>query len=555
MGLGPVAKPRQLRPISGSNKGFPPLFARPGPPMIKTEKSPTMRFIPTTAFALLLLASLAGADVARADPAPGAIAALLQRGGTLELAGRAVKAGPLDALYKPRAYQPIWTAERRKDLAAALAEAPSHGLDPGAYAVPAADPPATELLLTDAFVRYATTLARGSVTMSEVERDWVLPQPEIDPSAVLDRALASGVAVTLASLAPHDEYYARLRQAYLRYRDYDQRASWHPLALKLPLKPGDSGPDVVALRQRLAAEGLIAPGDGLAFDASLAAAVARFQTARGLPDDGIVNLATLTALNIAPGALLRTIRLNLERRRAMPHDLSATRIVVNVADATLKFDEEGQPPLKMRVIVGGPALKTPVMKATMVSLLLNPPWIVPRSIAVTEILPAARKDPGYMERNNYYFGGANGTQVIQRPGPKNALGKLKFELPNSLDIYLHDTPARELMTRSRRMLSHGCIRVEDPRELARRVMAGDPVWTLDAIDAAIATGETQRVKLPRPIPVYVVYLTAYVGADGIVEFRPDAYGRDRHLDEALMAHNISSQLPGLPGSAEAANRD
>jgi L,D-transpeptidase YcbB len=514
-----------------------------------TKGLATMIFRFPLFFVVVLLAVLTRAGVAQANPGPGAIAALLQRGPTIELAGRTVETRPLDALYRPRGYQAIWTRERRSDLAAALAEAPSHGLDPGAYAIPDADPAGTELLLTDEFLRYASVLARGTITMSDVYRDWLLPQPAFDPDLVLERAMAHGVAVTLAGLAPQDDDYKRLRQAYLRYRDFGQHAGWRPIAFKLPLKLGDRGPGVMALRQRLAAEGFMAPGDAPDYDADLAAAVSRFQTSRGLPPDGTVGRATLTALNITPGALLRTIRLNLERRRAMPRDLPATRIVVNVADATLKFDEKGQTPLSMRVIVGRPALKTPVMKATLTSLLLNPPWVVPRSISVNEILLAARKDPDYLERHNYYYGGANGEQLIQQPGPQNALGRIKFEMPNNLDIYMHDTPAPELMARARRALSHGCIRVEHPRELARRVMAGDPKWTLDAIDAAIATSQTQRIALPHPIPVYVVYLTAYVGADGIVEFRSDVYDRDLQLDETLMAHNITSQIEGLPVTA------
>ncbi len=485
----------------------------------------------------LVLAALPLVGIARADADPAAIAALLHRGGAVD--GRKVESRMLNRLYADRDYRPIWTAARRTELLAALTEAPSQGLDPGAFAVPKADPATTEILLSDAFLRYALALGRGVLTMSDVDSDWALPQPALDPVAVLNQALDRGVAATLASLPPQDAAYARLRQAYAHYLDFTRRAAWGPIALKLPLKPGASGPEVIKLRHRLAAEGLIPASDDPRFDAALATAVSRFQAAHGLPADGIVGLATLTALNVPPGARLRTLRLNLERGRAMPRAEPPTRIVVNVPDATMTLYQENQSPLTMRVVVGAPNHPTPVLGATMVAVLLNPPWIVPTSIAEQEILPRAQKDPGYLAANDYSF---DGQQLIQRPGPKNALGKIKFDLPNRFDVYLHDTPAKALLTRTRRALSHGCIRVQEPRELARRVMAADPKWTMAAIDAAIATGKTQRLTLPQPIPVEIAYWTAWVDADGTVEFRNDVYGRDQRLDEELVVHDLREQI-------------
>ncbi|HYL32604.1 MAG TPA: L,D-transpeptidase family protein [Stellaceae bacterium] len=509
-----------------------------------------MRFVRVASLILVLAGSLMWSGAARADGEPAAIAALLQRSSTIELAGRSIRTGMLNRFYATRDYQPVWIPERRSELAAALADAPSQGLDPGAFAVPQADAAATEILLSDAFMRYALALAHGLVTMDEVYGDWGMPQPELDPPAVLARALDRGVAATLAALPPQDADYARLRQAYLRYRGFAQHAAWVPINLKLPLKPGATGADVVKLRQRLAVEGFTPPSDSPVFDPTLSAAINRFQVARGLPPAGAVGLATLTALNVTPGARLRAIRLNLERRRAMPREEPSARIVVNVPDATVVLYQPGQPPLKMRAVVGAPNHQTPVLGATMNALRLNPPWIVPQSITVKEILPHARKDPDYLTNNDYVFEGA---QLIQRPGPKNALGKIKFELPNRFDVYLHDTPAKTLFARPRRALSHGCIRVEDPRALARRLMADDPKWTMDAIDAAVATGKTQRVMLPHPIPVSIVYWTAYVDDDGTVEFRNDVYGRDQRLDDALLARDLGEQLRPLPPPADAAS--
>ncbi|HYL50037.1 MAG TPA: L,D-transpeptidase family protein [Stellaceae bacterium] len=509
-----------------------------------------MRFVRVPCLILVLAGSLIWPGAARADVEPAAIAALLQGSSTIDLADRSIRTGMLNRFYAARDYRPVWTPERRSELATALTEAPSQGLDPGAFAVPNADATATEILLSDAFMRYALALGHGLVTMDEVYGDWGMPQPALDPTAMLVRALDHGVAATLAALPPQDADYARLRQAYLRYRDFTQRAAWVPISVKLPLKPGATGADVVKLRQRLATEGFVPPGDSPVLDSALSAAVSRFQAARGLPPDGAVGLATLTALNVTPGARLRTIRLNLERRRAMPREEPPARVVVNVPDAMVVLYQPGQPPLKMRAVVGDPKHQTPVLGATMNALRLNPPWVVPQSITVKEILPHARKDPDYLTNNNYVFEGA---QLIQRPGPKNALGKIKFELPNRFDVYLHDTPAKTLFARSRRALSHGCIRVEDPRALAQRLMADDPKWTMDAIDAAVATGKTQRVMLPHPIPVSIVYWTAYVDDDGTVEFRNDVYGRDQRLDDALLARDLGEQLRPLPPPAAAAS--
>ena len=501
-----------------------------------------MRFLPIRLPVLFVAGSLMWIGPAHADADPAAITALLQRGNTIELAGRPIDTEALQRIYAARDDRPIWTTKRRAALIAALAEAPSHGLDPGAFAVPQADPAATELLLTDAFVRYALALGRGVVVMADVDSDWSMAQPAVDPSAVLARALAHGVAPTLAALAPQDVAYEHLRQAYLRYRDFAQHTAWKPIGLKLPLKQGASGPDVVKLRQRLAAEGLMPPGDSPDFDTDLSAVVGRFQAARGLPATGVVAFATLTALNIAPGARLRTIRLNLERRRAMPRNPPPTRIEVNVPGSHVVLYQDGEASLTMRAVVGALEHPTPVLQTRMTAVTFNPPWIVPSSIIVNEIRPVLLKDPDYLKRHDYtYIDVPGGKQLIQRPGPQNALGKIKFEMPNRFDVYLHDTPRQDLMDRSRRALSHGCIRLDNPRELARRVLADD-AWTLDTIDVAIATGKTRTVPLLKPIPVYVLYETAYVDADGTVEFRNDIYDRDGRLDEALVAQDLREQL-------------
>ncbi len=277
----------------------------------------------------------------------------------------------------------------------------------------------------------------------------------------------------------------------------------------------------------------------------------RFQETHGLPADGTVGRATLTAHNAAPGERLRQIRLNLERRRSMPRENLPTRVEVEVPDASVVYYENGEAPLAMRAVVGLPNRPTPVLKTHMTAVTFNPFWNVPSSIIKAEIRPALKKDPHYLERNDYaYIDVPGGKQLAQLPGPKNALGKIKFEMPNALDIYLHDTPATGLFARVRRAWSHGCVRLGNPRELARRVLAAAN-WTMESIDAAISSGKTQTVPLPHAIPVYMVYWTAYADADGTVEFRDDLYGRDRRLNQALVKRDLAEQLAPAPRLAAA----
>jgi L,D-transpeptidase YcbB len=506
---------------------------------------------------LFLLLFGAGARAADGSADSAAIEALLQSGHSAAIAGRTVDRDLLSEIYAARDFRPLWGAQSGAALRAALADAPSHGLDPGAFALPAAGLAETDILLTDDFLRYARALARGQVTPGDFEHDWAMPQPAFDPVALLKRARAAGVAAALAALPPQDAAYERLRRAYARYQNYAKSAAWRPIALALPLHPGDNNPRVAALRARLAAEGLDVGSSpaGTVYDGALVAAVKKFQAARGLPPDGTVGYATLAALNISPGERMREIRLNLERRRAMPRESPATRVEINVPDSSVVLYQDGAPTLAMRAVVGSNEHPTPVLKTRMTAVTFNPFWNVPASIVANEILPALEKDPDYLTKNDYiYVETAGGQQLVQKPGSKNALGHIKFEMPNAFDIYLHDTPRQDFMDRSRRALSHGCIRVSDPRAMARLVLAFDPAWTPAAIDAAISSGKTRTVPLPHPIPVYFYYWTAWVDADGTTEFRNDIYGRDRRLNQALVARDLAEQLAPAASAASLPGR-
>ena len=485
----------------------------------------------------------------RPAPAPGtpeaAIQAALSGSDPLVLAGRGLDKTALETLYAPRGFQPVWNEARQQSFQQALEEAATHGLDAHGYEVKTTQATARELLLTDAFLRYASALARGRVNPKDFEGDWRIDPPPFNAGQVFSAAMNGEVSTVLAALAPHEAEYERLRDALRRYTALDSKA-WHVLLSPVTVQLGDHGDIVKDLRDRLIAEGYLDAGtvaeDPSAFDQTLATAISKFQATHGLPVDGSVGKLTLAALNISPALRARQIRWNLERWRSLPRIDVAARIEVNAPAAQAVLFADGEPVRVMRTIVGSPVHPTPVLRARIASVLLNPPWVVPDSIIRNEIRPMLKKNPNYLERFGFaYWDVRGGKELVQVPGPTNSLGQVKFEMPNPDDVYMHDTPERRLFGLARRYISHGCIRVEDPRGLAQVLLNSDQ-WSRDAIDAAIAAGQTQSVPLHKSLPVYVLYWTAFVDPDGAVEFRDDIYGRDRRLAEALAAQAAADHL-------------
>ena len=500
-------------------------------------------FLRRFAFVLVLLS--AGAGQSFADTASDGIQTTLQADGVLALDSHALDRAALTTIYQKRAFQPIWDDARQDAFRHALEEADSHGLDASSYTVSATDPTARELLLTDSFLRYAGALSRGRVSPTAFEADWRIPSPAFDADKVMDAALAGDVSVVLAGLAPHDQAYEKLRAALQRYRTMTDQP-WHALIIANQLSPGDHDDVISALRDRLVAEGYLASNDSTdptLYDPALSAAVSHYQTAHGLPVDGALGKLTVASLNISPDTRVKQIRWNLERWRSLPRVLSGSRIEINVPAAVATLYNGEEPTRVIRAIVGAAIHPTPVMRTRMSSVLLNPPWNVPSSIIEKEIRPMLKRDPNYLKRFNFaYVENANGgSRLIQLPGPGNSLGQVKFNMPNMDDVYMHDTPEKRVFALARRYMSHGCVRVENPRELARIVLDSDQ-WSREAIDQAIATGQTQTVALKHSLPVYFLYWTAFTDADGTVEFRDDIYGRDQRLAGALAAREAAEHL-------------
>jgi len=343
-----------------------------------------------------------------------------------------------------------------------------------------------------------------------------------------------------------------LEKALAQYRQLAAKGDWPQVPAGPSLKEGEQNERIPLLRKRLAASGDLtaqAPQEDL-FDPALKEAVQRFQTRHGLTGDGVVGAKTLTELNVPISERIRQLTASLERCQPLPTVLEKRHILVNIADFTLKLYEDGKPVLSMPVIVGKTYRQTPVFNGLISSLVLNPSWGVPHSIATKDLLPKIKKNPGYLSQLHLrvFQGGKSSTEIApstvdwanlsqahfpyrlrQEPGPNNALGRVKFLFPNPYDVYLHDTPTRELFQKDSRTFSSGCIRIAKPLDLAVYLLHGTPLGSPDALAAAIAREKTQNVPIPSPIPVHIVYMTAWVDSEGVIQFRPDIYNREPAL--------------------------
>jgi murein L,D-transpeptidase YcbB/YkuD len=364
-------------------------------------------------------------------------------------------------------------------------------------------------------------------------------------------AAAQDATAYLAKLPPDTRRYNELKSALAKYRQIERSGGWAPISPGPPLKVGARGPRVAQIKRRLlVTDDLRSLGNAEAYDDALVAAVRAFQRRHGLVADGNAGADTLAAMNVPVAARIDQLLINLERRRWLAGHLGPRYLYLNIADNELKIVENEHTIHTARVIVGQPYQQTPVFSATMTQIEINPYWNVPRSIALNEMLPLIRRNPGYLARNNYLLltrSGDNASAVSphavdwsqvgrgnfpyyirQVPGANNALGSLLFRLPNPHNVYLHDTPGKNLFERDARFFSHGCMRVENPMKMALLLLAGQDggAWTEARINSIIATRALTIVPLKRTIPVHVTYLTAWAERDGAVQFRRDPYRRD-----------------------------
>ena len=390
-------------------------------------------------------------------------------------------------------------------------------------------------------------------TDAETEREFATYVGRLAGAPVTDALRLREAAAVLAAPTSPDPLAARLLQLRLvealgGWREVETRTSSLPAPAatpspaelmvvafvhgeqearaRLPVPaPAVARPEPVeaSLRARLTQSGDLRDGE------TLATGVRRFQARHGLAADGVVGARTLAALNAPVASQIRQLELNLARARDDQLRRRAPRYVeVNIPAFELRLVENGEVVLRSRVIVGDADTPTPVFDDQIRFIELNPSWYVPASI-VPELVRQSGGDPGYFERNNFIVRGGPGTdqplRLVQRPGPGNALGRMKFLFPNHHAVYLHDTSQPRLFGRAERSLSHGCVRVEKPMELAVALLARDG-WDEARIAQALARGKTQRIELSEPVPVLLEYRTAFLDETGILQFRPDIYGHD-----------------------------
>jgi L,D-transpeptidase YcbB len=491
---------------------------------------------------------------------------------TVVVGGRAYPIEPLRVFYQSRGNAPVWVDDRGLNnrgaaLTAALADAGRDGLDaslyrtgidvgPGPSSGDAEALAGLELGLSTALVAYAHDVSIGRAALRPPDRDLRITPKTADPTAVLMAAAdASDEAAFIAGLAPADPLYQGLRAALDRYRRLDQAGVWAPLPAGEPLQPGSTSPSVRTLRRVLAAtDDLQVPTfDTPVYDDAVADAVKRFQRRHRLNTTGTVNEATRKAFNVPPAMRVRQILVNMERRRWMPDDLGNPYVLVNLPDYTLTVVENGANVMRMNVVIGKATWPTPVFSDLIEYLEFNPHWNVPPTILKKEVLPKMRGNPGYATASGlrvFYNGkpidpfGVNWSQTSgagysfrQDPGQRNALGRVKFMLPNEFAVYLHDTPSKSLFQRPVRAFSHGCVRVAQPLELAEFLLArNDESWTRSRIERAIRAGSNRAVPLKTPVPVHLTYFTALPDSDGGVQFGNDVYGKDTTLERTLFAY-------------------
>jgi L,D-transpeptidase YcbB len=481
----------------------------------------------------------------------------------------------LNAYYQENAGPLLWVGTGRiPEFLDRLAAAEADGLDPAAYpidnlieladAVDQTDikgKAIVELFFSSAFLEYASDIQVGRFLPRKVDPNFFLQARTIDPLAAFNGlGNVSDLTVFFDAWQPQMPDYAALKKTLAEYRALDATGGWPAVPLGETLKPGMSDARIPALRARLAVtEGVSAEapaGAETLYGDELVAAVQSFQARHGLDIDGAVGNQTIFALNVPVEDRIQELVIAMERWRWMPPDLGNDHLIVNIAGFDLRLVRSGELADKMAVVVGKPYSRTPVFSDAVRTIEINPYWNLPTGIAIKEELPKLKSNPSGLASLGYeavrgsqvlpvnavdwrqYGPGNFPFQLRQRPGPKNALGKVKFLFPNQFNVYLHDTPAQSLFERSERAFSHGCIRLSRPLDLAAEVLSGEDGWNRDRIDQTVASGKRTVIGLTTPLPIHITYLTAWVD-NGRANFRNDIYKQDEKLVAALAGRTIA----------------
>lgn len=422
-----------------------------------------------------------------------------------------------------------WTDAALRDLRAAIDGRAAHGLDRVTFAIEGRPGDAEgDRALTQSALRYAAALARGSADPKKLYEIYTVPRPNTDLMPGLAKALKDGgLKDWLEGLAPQDEGYRSLSKAYLSLRGSENAPTPAIPKDSKPLKPGDTDRRIVWIARQLVASDYLEANQaqGERYTPAMVTAVKRMQADYGIKPDGVIGTDALEILNLSDADKARAIAVAMERMRWLERDPPKTRIDVNIAAGRLSYWREGKMVDTRKVVVGKPENETPQLGSPIYRLVANPTWTVPRSIQSKEI---AGKGGAYLRRNNMTW---KDGWIVQQPGPKNSLGLVKFDMKNEHQIYLHDTPAKQLFQEVQRQRSHGCVRVEDALGFAEMLAKDEGV--LEEWHRARATGKETFVPLPREIPVRLLYNTVLFGDDREPVIRSDPYGWNDRVATAL----------------------
>ena len=476
--------------------------------------------------------------------------------------------------YRSNNFEGVWTGAedihvaRRAALLEALRHAGDHGLPVARYntaalerqmrdARSARDLGLIEVEMTRMFLQYARDIQSGALIPGQVLNAIKREVEYTDRAELISGFLSAQPAAYLRGLAPRTVEYAALLKQKMLLKEQARNGGWGPTVNVSSLKPGDTGPAVLALRNRLMIMGYLARSNAKTYDTAMAAAVLDFQTAHGLEADGVAGSGTISELNESIDNRLKSVLVAMERERWLHRERGQRHILVNITDFTAKIIDDGRITFETRSVVGanGADRETPEFSDEMDHMVINPSWYVPRSIIVNEYLPALRNNPNAVRHLEITDsrgrvvnrGSANFAKYSARsfpysmrqpPSSSNALGLVKYMFPNKYNIYLHDTPAKSLFSREVRAFSHGCIRLRDPFDFGYALLAKQEADPQGFFQSQLRTGRETRVNLVEPVPVHIIYRTAFTDAKGNLNFRRDIYDRDARIWDALQKAGV-----------------